>query len=75
MILELAILDVRHGETAAFERAFAEAKTIADEKALKLLVEATRAGHDDEVLDVAVLCHGGECASMRSVCLCGGYGG
>ena len=28
MILELAILDVRHGETAAFERAFAEAKTI-----------------------------------------------
>jgi len=28
MILELAILDVRVGETAAFERAFGEAKTI-----------------------------------------------
>jgi heme-degrading monooxygenase HmoA len=28
MILELALLDVRPGETAAFERAFAEAKTI-----------------------------------------------
>lgn len=36
---------------------FSAAKTIADEKALKLLVEATRAGHDDEVLDVA--CGGG----------------
>ena len=28
MILELAILDVRAGESAEFERAFAEAKTI-----------------------------------------------
>jgi heme-degrading monooxygenase HmoA len=28
MILELAILDVRPGETAEFEQAFAEAKTI-----------------------------------------------
>jgi len=28
MILELAILDVRDGESAAFERAFAEAKAI-----------------------------------------------
>jgi len=28
MILELAILDVRPGETDAFERAFAEAKAI-----------------------------------------------
>ena len=28
MILELAILDVRDGETAAFERAFTEAKAI-----------------------------------------------
>jgi ubiquinone/menaquinone biosynthesis C-methylase UbiE len=36
---------------------FSAAKTIADEKALKLLVEATRASHDDEILDVA--CGGG----------------
>ena len=47
--------------------AFSTAKTIADEKALQLLMDSVGAGQDDTVLDVA--CGGGNvvCAFARVV--------